>query len=96
MNLQKEYENACNTFSDINQHLPILFEAAQECDHITELGVRYGASTCAFLYANLKKYIAYDLYIDEVDEKVVEIIKDAVSGSDLDSGKFIQRKHKTY
>lgn len=34
--------------------------------------------------------------IDEVDEKVVEIIKDAVSGSDLDSGKFIQRKHKTY
>lgn len=34
--------------------------------------------------------------IDEVDEKIVEIIKDAVSGSDLDSGKFIQRKHKTY
>lgn len=34
--------------------------------------------------------------IDEVDEKVIEIIKDAVSGSDLDSGKFIQRKHKTY
>lgn len=34
--------------------------------------------------------------IDEVDEKVVEIVKDAVSGSDLDSGKFIQRKHKTY
>jgi hypothetical protein len=34
--------------------------------------------------------------IDEVDEKVVEIIRDAVSGSDLDTGKFIQRKHKTY
>jgi hypothetical protein len=34
--------------------------------------------------------------IDEVDEKVVEIIKDAVKGEDLDSGKFIQRKHKTY
>jgi hypothetical protein len=34
--------------------------------------------------------------IDEVDEKVVEIIKDAISGNDLDSGKFIQRKHKTY
>lgn len=34
--------------------------------------------------------------IDEVDEKIVEIVGDAVSGEDLDSGKFIQRKHKTY
>jgi hypothetical protein len=34
--------------------------------------------------------------IDEVDHKVVEIIQHAVSGSDLDDGKFIQRKHKTY
>lgn len=34
--------------------------------------------------------------IDEVDEKIIEIVKDAVKGQDLDSGKFIQRKHKTY
>lgn len=34
--------------------------------------------------------------IDEVDEKVVEIVGDATSGKDLDSGKHIQRKHKTY
>lgn len=34
--------------------------------------------------------------IDEVDEKVVAIITDAVNGEDLDSGKHIQRKHKTY
>lgn len=34
--------------------------------------------------------------IDEVDSKVVEIIQDAVSGVELDSGKHIQRKHKTY
>lgn len=34
--------------------------------------------------------------IDEVDEKVVEIIREATSGNDLDTGKFIQRKHKTY
>lgn len=34
--------------------------------------------------------------IDEIDAKVVEIIKSALSGEDLDSGKFIQRKHKTY
>jgi len=34
--------------------------------------------------------------IDEVDEKIIEIVKDAVNGEELDSGKFIQRKHKTY
>lgn len=34
--------------------------------------------------------------IDEVDEKVVEIVQAAAEGKDLDSGSFIQRKHKTY
>jgi len=34
--------------------------------------------------------------IDEVDEKIIEMIKEALSGNDLDAGKFIQRKHKTY
>ena len=34
--------------------------------------------------------------IDEVDEKIVEIIDAKLSGENLDEGKFIQRKHKTY
>jgi hypothetical protein len=34
--------------------------------------------------------------IDEVDEKLVALIKQAMSGEDLDDGKNIQRKHKTY
>ena len=34
--------------------------------------------------------------IDEVDEKIIELVKSATSGEDLDSGKHIQRKHKTY
>ena len=34
--------------------------------------------------------------IDEIDEKIIEIINSAVKGEDLDSGKYIQRKHKTY
>ena|SRR3990172_8084347 len=34
--------------------------------------------------------------IDEIDEKVVEIVKAGADGEDLDAGKFIQRKHKTY
>ena len=34
--------------------------------------------------------------IDEVDEKILEIIFSAVKGEDLDNGKYIQRSHKTY
>lgn len=34
--------------------------------------------------------------VDAIDEAIVELIKAALAGEDLDSGKFIQRKHKTY
>lgn len=35
--------------------------------------------------------------IDEIDEKTIEIIKEAIKNPELlDNGKFIQRKHKTY
>jgi len=31
-----------------------------------------------------------------VDEKIIEMIEDAKTGKELDQGKHIQRKHKTY
>lgn len=34
--------------------------------------------------------------IDEIDEKIVEMVKASNDGEELDGGKFIQRKHKTY
>lgn len=34
--------------------------------------------------------------IDEVDEKIIEIVNAKVLGEDLDNGKFLQRSHKTY
>jgi hypothetical protein len=34
--------------------------------------------------------------IDEIDERFVEVIKAGTEGKDLDNGKYIQRKHKTY
>jgi len=52
------------------------------------------------LYEVLKKCCDLNVQrsqlIDEIDEKIVEIIRDALNGADLDSGKHIQRKHKTY
>jgi hypothetical protein len=34
--------------------------------------------------------------IDEIDKKLVEIIQAGLKGEDLDDGRFIQRKNKTY
>lgn len=34
--------------------------------------------------------------INEVDEKLIELVSSAISGNELDNGRFIQRAHKTY
>lgn len=72
---KNEFEIACNRPSDINEHLPILFEAANDVEHITEMGVRTGVSSLAFLYANPKKYIAYDLKKDDHVDQMFEYAK---------------------
>jgi len=33
--------------------------------------------------------------IDEIDEKIIEMLQINQKGEDLDNGKFLQRKHKT-
>ncbi len=51
IDLNYEYKLVCDLPTDINEHLPILYEYASKCKHITELGLRYGNSTVAFLKA---------------------------------------------
>jgi hypothetical protein len=34
--------------------------------------------------------------IDEIDEKLVEMFNSLENNEDMDNGKYIQRKHKTY
>ena len=52
------------------------------------------------LWQSLKKCcdlnVQRNQLIDEVDEKIIEIIHSYMAGEELDSVKFIQRKHKTY
>jgi hypothetical protein len=66
----EKYEQVCNTPSDINQLLPYLRAVADECDHITELGVRTPTSTWALLAGNPKKLVSYDIV---KDPKVSEV-----------------------
>lgn len=52
------------------------------------------------LYESIKKCcdlnVQRNQLIDEVDKKIIEIVKASMQGEELDDGKFIQRKHKTY
>lgn len=52
------------------------------------------------LWRSLKKCsdlnVQKDQLIEEIDDKINEMIKVAKSGNSLDNGKYIQRAHKTY
>ena len=63
------YQCAKRETSDINEHLPMLSFLAEQCDHVTEFGVRTGMSTLAFLHglrgkhdARLRSYHINDDY----------------------------------
>jgi hypothetical protein len=62
-----------NIVSDINEHLDVLHEYALKCDHITEMGIRWGSSTWAFLMSNPKKLIGYDITQTEEISEIINI-----------------------
>lgn len=59
----KEFVYACIIPGDINEHVPLLYGLAKDCNSVTEFGVRKGVSTRAFLYANTK-LTSYDIISD--------------------------------
>jgi hypothetical protein len=75
MTLKNKYEDLCNTPSDINEHLPTLKKYAEQCEHITEMGVRGIVSTYALLMGLPKKLISYDINMCNW-EPVKELVKE--------------------
>ncbi len=59
--LEQIYSQKVNEASDINEHLPTLRKYAEQCDHVTEFGVRWICSTWALLVAKPKILISYDI-----------------------------------
>jgi len=72
--LQQEYNKARTTPSDINENLHILYNLAKECLNITEMGVRTGVSTRAFLNTDAS-LISYDLVLNPEVEKLFQHAK---------------------
>lgn len=52
--IYRQYELLCQTPSDINEHLPVLFEYASKCNSVFETGVRGCVSSWALLCGLLK------------------------------------------
>ena len=51
--IEETYTFLCNQPSDINEHLPVLFKYARECESIIETGVRGCVSSWAFVFGLL-------------------------------------------
>jgi hypothetical protein len=72
--INKKYIQLCNTVSDINEHLPTLYNIATECESIIELGVRGVVSSWALTNGLLnnnmedKKLFLNDLQPCIIDE----------------------------
>lgn len=71
--IEEEYQRSKNNKSDINEHLQLLYELANGCEHVTEMGVRFGDSTRAFLKAGVVLR-SYDI---QLDDRVVALFKKA-------------------
>lgn len=74
--IRRNLEVLCRRPSDINEHLPTLFNYAKECESVIELGVRGCVSSWALLYGLLnnnkatKKLLLNDLTECNVSELV--------------------------
>lgn len=72
------YEHLCKTPSDINEHLPTLYNYAKECESIIELGVRGVVSSWALVKGlsennkNIKKILLNDIEPCNVDKLLIE------------------------
>lgn len=73
IDIEFEYSLVCKCKTDINEHLPVLRKYAEQCNHVTEIGVRYGNSTIAFMAARPKRFISYDV-TPEVKQEYLKII----------------------
>lgn len=59
--IENHYNKIKNKDSDIKKHLPTLKKYSSMVDRVTEMGVRWGNSTCALIMGKPKTMISYDI-----------------------------------
>lgn len=76
IDLEHEYNLVKNYETDINEHADTLRRYAEQCEHVTEMGVRFGNSTVMFMAARPKKFVSYDVYREKRCDYLELIAKD--------------------
>ena len=74
--IDEKFKINCLEPSDINEHLPTLLKYGKECEHITELGIRWVSSTWPLLLSNPKKMISIDIVKHPNIDDVIEFSKE--------------------
>ena len=66
----EKYSELCKTPSDINEHLPILYNHAKKCESVFETGVRGAISSWALIYGLLsnKDISAPRIFMNDIYE----------------------------
>jgi hypothetical protein len=69
------FKKLIETESDINMHLLTLHLLAKDCNHVTEMGSRWGHSTFSIIASGVPKFLAYDLEINSNIEIDLEMAR---------------------
>lgn len=69
--IEKLYHRVSTEPSDIHEHVKTLNQLARNCNHITELGVRFGVSSVAFMNSDAVLR-SYDILIQPEAEKLFD------------------------
>jgi len=77
IDLAKTFKMICKIKSDINEHIPVLYDYGTRVNHITEFGVRNGRSTVAFQYAAPDTLISYDIDYCDVNDRLMVDFNDS-------------------
>lgn len=88
--LQEEYQKACTTNTDFFLHVPRLKSLADQCQHVTEFGVRDGQSTRALLASTAATLRSYDLYIDPYVQFLYGLAKKSGKDAEYTVGNSLQ------
>ena len=88
MSIEEKYKYRCETVSDINEHLPTLYEYASQCESIAELGVRGVVSSYAFMWglmnnnSKIKEFSVFDISYCDVSEITQECVENGIEFTD--------------
>lgn len=81
---EEKYTELSKAPSDINEHLITLRYYADQCKHVTELGVRKGVSTWAFLSSMAKRVVSVDVNHPDENGGSLQEMRDASIEAGID------------